>query len=78
MISVSLLTNDLLVFSAQVTKVKEVLQAHVGYLAQMENQVQEDLKVLKENLVHLDQELKDVQEIRYCTHFINRPKMNDK
>lgn len=48
MISVSLLFYNL-VFFVQVSKVRKVPQAPAGNLVQMENQDQEDLKVLKEN-----------------------------
>lgn len=44
---------------------RKVVQGLVGNLDQMEHQDQEDSKVLKENQVHLDQDLKDFQERRY-------------
>ncbi len=55
-------------FSVQVLKVRKVVQGLVGNLVQMENQDQEDLKVLKECQVHLDQDLKDFLERRYYNH----------
>lgn len=51
-------------WGGQVLKVRKVLLALVENLALMENQEQEVLKVLKENQVHLDLDLKDVQERR--------------
>lgn len=51
-------------WGSQVLKVRKVVQGLAGNLDQMENQDQEDLKVRKENQVHLDQDLKDFQERR--------------
>lgn len=65
--SVSLFFYSVLVFYVQVLKVRKAVPALVGYLVQMENQVREDLKVLKENRVRLDQDPKDAQERRYHT-----------
>lgn len=51
-------------WGSQVLKVKKVVQGLVENLDQMEYQAQLDLKVLKENQVHLDQDLKAFQERR--------------
>lgn len=48
-------------FSVQGVKVTKVVQGHVGVLVNMEKKDWMDQKVLRENKVHLDQDLKDVQ-----------------
>lgn len=51
-------------WGGQVLKVRKVVQGLLGNLDQKEIQDQEDLKVLKGNQAHLDQDLKDFQERR--------------
>lgn len=54
----------LMVFSLQVWRVRKVVLDAVVLPVQLEVKDTMDLKVVKENLVHLDQDLKDIQEIR--------------
>lgn len=49
-------------------KERKVVQGLVGSLDQMEYLDKEDLKVLKENKVHLDQGQKEFRERRYHTN----------
>lgn len=51
-------------WGCQAVKVTKAASDLVGFLVQKVNQDQMDLKVLKENRAHLDQDLRDVQESR--------------